>query len=145
MFHLKIYLPVLLFSVSCTGCVTPIPFDLDADRSGNRQPLHAPIQNIQSRTILLDPQRSLSTLQPLSDADMRPVLQVRPEAVAFLSQPAMMLSQNSDGSIGIRTHAPLAFQPVRPEVLQSVLFGEKSSLLSQALMSYMFASCELPN
>ena len=84
-------------------------------------------------------------LQPLSAADLRPVLKVRPEAVAFLSQPAMMLSQNSDGSIGIRTHAPLAFQPVRSEVLQSVLFGEKNSLLSQALMPYLFASCALPN
>ena len=73
------------------------------------------------------------------------MLNVRPEAVAFLSQPAMMLLKNSDGSIGIRARAPFAFQPVRSEVLQSVLFGEKNSFLSQALMPYLFASCELPN
>ena len=134
MFHTKHYLLLLLFGVACTGCVSQSPSILSA-----------PIQNIQSRTILLDPQRSLSTLQPLSDADLRPVLKVRPEAVAFLSQPAMMLSRNTDGSIGIRARAPLAFQPVRSEVLQSVLFGEKNSLLSQAVLPYMFASCALPN
>ncbi len=142
---IKQYVLVLLFTVPCTGCVTQTPLNLGTDRSGNRQPLHAPIQSIQSRTIFLDPHRSSNTLQPLSEADLRPVLKVRPEAVAFLSQPAMMLTKNSDGSIGIRARAPLAFQPVRSEVLQSVLFGEKNSFLSQGLMPYLFASCELPN
>ncbi len=131
MFRLKIYLPVLLFSVPCTGCASQLPFDLNRDPDGTGRMLHAPIQSIQSRTIFLDPHRSSNTLQRLSEADLRPVLNVRPEAVAFLSQPAMMLLKNSDGSIGIRARAPLAFQPVRSEVLQSVLFGEKNSFLSQ--------------
>ncbi len=133
MLHTKHYLLLLLFGVACTGCV-----------SQNPSALHAPIQNIQSRTILVDPQRSSNILQPLSAADLRPVLKVRPEAVAFLSQPAMMLSQNSDGSIGIRTHSQLAFGPGRSEGLQTILVSREHTLLSQAMAPYLFPACPLP-
>ena len=144
MFRIKGHLLLLLFGVSCTGCMTPASFDLDTNRNGTGKSLHAPIQNIQSRTILVDPQRSSNMLQPLSAADLRPVLKVRPEAVAFLSQPAIMLSQNSDGSIGIRTRTPLAFDQNHSEALQAVLVNQKHTLLSQAMAPYLFPACPLP-
>ena len=134
MFHIKHYLLLLLLGLSCIGCASQSP-----------STLHAPIQNIQSRTILLDPQRSVTSLQPLSSADTRPVLKVMPESVAFLSQPGIMLSQNTDGSIGIRTHAPLAFHPGRSEALQAILVSEEHTLLSQAMAPYLFPSCPLPD
>ena len=143
MFRIKGHLLLLLFGVSCTGCMTPASFDLDTNRNGTGKSLHAPIQNIQSRTILVDPQRSSNMLQPLSAADLRPVLKVRPEAVAFLSQPAMMLSKNSDGSIGIRRHAPLAFDSNRPEALQAMLQKDGNTLLAQAMVPYLFPACPL--
>ena len=120
MIRLKHHLFLLLLGLSCIGCAGQIPIDLSGDRNENSSSmLHAPIQTIQSRTILLDPQRSTAGQQPLSSADTRSVLNVTPEAVAFLSHPTVMLSKNSDGSVGIRSRTPLAFDRNRSEALQA--------------------------
>ncbi len=145
MIRLQHHLFLLLLGLSCVGCANLLPFDLDTTRNGTGKTLHAPIQTIQSRTIMLDPQRSTAALEPLSSADTRSVLNVTPEAVAFLSNPRVMLSKNSDGSVGIRSRTPLAFDRNRSETLQAVLVNQKHTLLSQAMASYLFPACPLPD
>ena len=135
------HLLLLLLGLSCVGCSGLIPFDLSGDRNETSSMLHAPIQMIQSRTITLDPQRSTAVPQPLSSADTRSVLNVTPEAVAFLSHPTVMLSKNSDGSIGIRSRTPLAFNRNRSEALQAVLVNPRHTLLSRAMTPYLFPAC----
>jgi len=141
MIRLKHHLFLLLLGLSCVGCANLLPFDLDTTRNGTGKTLHAPIQTIQSRTILLDPQRSTAGQQPLSSADTHSVLNVTPEAVAFLSHPTVMLSKNSDGSVGIRSRTPLAFDRNRSEALQAVLVNPRHTLLSRAMTPYLFPAC----
>ena len=69
------------------------------------------------------------------------MLNVTPEAVAFLSHPTVMLSNNSDGSVGIRSRTPLAFDQNRSEALQAVLVSPTHMLLSQAMAPYLFPAC----
>ncbi len=145
MFRPKHHLFLLLLGLSCVGCAGQMPFDLDTTRNGTGKTLHAPIQMIQSRTITLDPQRSTAGQQPLSSADTRSVLNVTPEAVAFLSNPTVMLSKNSDGSVGIRIRTPLAFDRNRSEALQAVLVNPRHTLLSRAMTPYLFPACPLPD
>lgn len=143
MSRFKPYLFLLLVSLAFEGCVSNPPAVLDTHLTGNTKVLLAPTQ---IRSALLEPRNTLGTLEQSSGEATKPVLTVAPEAVTFLSQPGIMITQNKDGTIGLRNHGALAARPGRSEQSrQANPFENKSSLLSPALAYWLFPSCPIPD
>ena len=143
MSRLKPYLFLLLVSLAFEGCATNPPAVLDTHLTGNTKVLLAPTQ---IRSGLLEPRSTLGASQQSSGGATKPVLTIAPEAVTFFSQPSIMITQNKDGTIGLRNHGALAARPGRSEQTRQVNpFENKSSLLSPALAYWLFPSCTIPD
>lgn len=142
MSRFKPYVLLFVAFLSFEGCAAPGFGTLDTHVNGNNRVLLAPVQ---SRSTLLEP-RNTPGAPDSERKTTRPVLAVAPSSMAFLSQSGTMLTQNSDGTIGIRNFGALAARPGRSEhARQTDLFGDQSGFLNPALVQLLYPSCPLPD
>jgi hypothetical protein len=137
-----LFLLVAGLAMAIEGCAGASPGNLDAQVNGSRRVLLGPAQN---RSPLLEP-RNMRGAPDSERKTTRPVLAVTPGSMAVLSQSGTMLTQNSDGTIGIRNFVGLAARPGRSEqARQADLFGGQGGFLNPVLVQWLYPSCPLPD
>lgn len=137
-----VFLLVACLAMAFEGCAGFSPGSLETHINGNSRVLLAPVQN---RSILLEPRNTLGTSIARNETT-GPALTVAPGSMAFLSQSGTMLTQNSDGTIGIRNLGVLAAHPGRSEQAQQAdLWGNRNGLLNPVLVQMLYPSCPLPD